>query len=369
MKIGIMTFHSASNHGAALQAYALQTYLQKMGHEPFFINYHMGRSFPIRLFQYIGRTPSSTMEKLNNQLRTRSFLRFQRTYLKVGETDYFDHIQLQKNPPSCDVYICGSDQVWNPNLIKLEKDENAFWLNFGNNTVRRVAYAASFGVYKIEEDLIKKYANYVKRFDFVSVREKEAVEIIRNLGKEKAIQAPDPTLLIDQKDYQRVYMGSMPTQADYLFSYHLRTSKSPFMPIEQINETVLNKLKFDKTYKAYSVSLLYNILHQRYISPSKWLAFLRQSRFVVTNSFHGTIFSLIYHRPFIVLLKKGTSAGMNSRITSLLDVVGLQHRAVVDYDRKAIEELCREDIDWNKTDTKLQEFKEVGYNFLARALK
>jgi len=96
---------------------------------------------------------------------------------------------------------------------------------------------------------------------------------------------------------------------------------------------------------------------------------LRRSCFVVTNSFHDTVFSLLFHKPFIVLLQKGLSIGMNSRITSLLDVVGLQHRVVMDYDRNQIVKLCYEEVDWSQTDARIREFRECGCKFLSDALK
>ena len=369
MKIGIMTFHAASNHGAALQAYALQIHLEKMGHEPFFINYSLGPSLPKGLLRWIGRTPSSTFIKIGDQFRPRKFLQFQKEYMNLGTRKYFNQVQLQNEPPIADVYICGSDQVWNPNFINLEKDEHAFWLDFGHETVRRVAYAASFGANKLEDSVCDRYANYARRFAFISVREKDALEIVKRLGRNDGVWVPDPTLLLDQSEYEVVVEPVGYNYKPYLFSYQLESHYSPPSAIaKQTNETLCSALRL-VPYHSYSTSLVYNIFRNRYIGPRQWLSRLRQSSFVITNSFHGTVFSLLFHKPFITLLRTGVSSSMNNRISSLLDVVGLQHRAVSDYNRKRILALCHEEVDWSLTDTRILDFREIGRKFLANVLK
>lgn len=114
--------------------------------------------------------------------------------------------------------------------------------------------------------------------------------------------------------------------------------------------------------------MLCNMIQNGYIGPGDWLSRLSQSNFVVTNSFHATIFSLLYHRPFIVILRAGQDAGANSRVASLLEVVGLPHRAIAGYDCGRIESLCREKVDWDQVDARLQQFREVGIQFLKEAL-
>jgi hypothetical protein len=368
MKIGIMTFHAASNHGAALQAYALQIHLKKMGHEPFFINYNFGHPPPKGLLKWIGRTPSNTFHKIGKQIRRRKFLRFQKEYMNLETKKYLDQVQLQDEPPNADVYICGSDQVWNPNFINLEKDEHAFWLDFGHEGVRRVAYAASFGVNKLEDSICDRYANYARRFDSISVREKDALEIVKRLGRNDAVWVPDPTLLLDQAEYEHVEEPVRYNDEPYLFSYQLESHYSPSAVAKHTNETICSALRL-VPYHSHSTSFVYNIFRNRYISPRQWLSRLRQSSFVITNSFHGTVFSLLFHLPFIVTLYSKALSEKNNRIISLLDVAGLQHRAVSDYDRKRILALCREEVDWRLTDTRILDFREIGCKFLANVLK
>lgn len=368
MRIGIMTFHAASNHGAALQAYALQTQLQKMGHEPFFINYQYGGQPQKGLLGWIGRSPANTFEKINNQLRYRPFIPFQEEYLNVGSDQYFDHDQLNINPPQADVYLCGSDQVWNPNFLNKEKDEHAFWLDFGSNKMRRVGYAPSFGVAELGDDVRARYAAYARRFDAIGVREKNGLELLKKMGRQDAVWVPDPTLLLMPGEYLQIMARNQQQSKPYVFSYQLRIRSSVPSPASQINIMACSALGID-LYESYSLSFLYNIFNRRYLSPVKWLFKLMMSEYVITNSFHATVFSILFHRPFIAILRKGASSGMNSRIESLLELVGLQRRAVLDFDRGRIEELCLEEIDWDGVDLKIQKFRIVGQQFLANSLK
>lgn len=365
MKIGIMTFHAALNYGAALQAFALQTHLQKIGHDPFFINYHYGALPRKGLLRWIGRTPSITFAKVNNEFRKKPFIHFQKEYLTVGRDKFFNHAQLQSNPPKAGAYICGSDQIWNPHFMKLEKDKHAFWLDFGGAEVRRIAYAPSFGTRELSREIRFQYGNHAKRFDAISVREKDGVELAKGLGRHDAVWVPDPTLLLDQDEYARVEKRIDSSQKPYLFSYQLGTDNAALAL--RVNANICSTLGLIENV-TYRRSLIRNILHNGYFGPGEWLFKLRQSCYVVTNSFHATVFSLLFHKPFIVLLRSGRDAEMNSRVTSLLNVVGLRNRAIKNFDYGRIEELCHEEVDWNHVYDKVRQFREVGFRFLREAL-
>lgn len=363
-----MTFHAASNHGAALQAYALQTYLRKMGHDPFFINYQYGNQLTKGVRGLIGRTPGNTLEKLDKRARLRPFFLFQGKWLNVGRDYYNDIDELCGNPPEADVYLCGSDQVWNPQFLTNTSDEHAFWLDFGGRSVRRIAYAPSFGVTELSEIVGSRYACLVKSFDAVSIREKSGLEILEKIGRNDAVVVPDPTLLLQPDEYTKIELNKgFSLSKPYIFSYQLKTRRSSVSIASEINNVARNVLGFD-LYHSYTVSFFYNVLFRRYLNPGEWLHKLRNSSFVVTNSFHGTVFSLLFHRPFVTILRQGASSGMNGRIESLLDCVGLQHRTVADFDVKRVQSLCREEINWQAIDEKVASFRLVGHQFLERSL-
>jgi len=363
MKIGIMTFHGAPNHGAALQAYALQTHLKKMGHQPFFINYEYGSRPPTGLLGWIGRTPSNTFEKIDHQLRPRPFIRFQEKHLNICNDRYIDIFELRDKPPEADAYLCGSDQVWNPYLLNKLKDEPSFWLNFGDDNVRRIAYAPSFGVTELKADICNRYRDYAKKFDAISVREKTGIQLLEKIGWKGAFWVPDPTLLLEPAEYLNLWSEQEREQKSWLFSYQIKIRKSPPSPATQIN-VAISRILGIKIFESYSINPIYNILHSMYLNPVQWLFKLCNSQFVVTNSFHATIFGLLFHRPFITILRSGASEGMNTRIESLLSYVGLEHRAVTEFDPKQIEDLCNEEINWEYSDKKIREFRKIGRQFL-----
>ena len=315
----------------------------------------------------MGRNPRNTFKKINNQLRHRPFDSFRQKRLIVGCDSYQDHSQLQFAPPEADVYICGSDQIWNPNLICHKKDEFAFWLNFGSSNVIRVSYAPSFGVWNLTDDVCERYKQYVRCLDRISVREKNGLKLIEKLGRHDSVWVPDPTLLLKPEEYQPVEMNNKCPKRSYIFSYQLKIRTSPVSPAALINAEVCSNLKLS-LYESYSLSVLYNILFKRYLNPGEWIYNIRNSSFVVTNSFHGTVFSLLFNRPFITILRNGVSNGMNSRIESLLEQVGLKHRAVKNFDRVFIKELCNEKIEWKHIDGKIEELREIGLKFLTDAI-
>jgi hypothetical protein len=366
LKIGIITFHAAPNHGAALQAFALQSHLKKSGHDTFFINYQLGGGVrPSGLMRWISRTPAATIEKVKHQFRLSPFLRFQEKFLNIGEQKYLDHVQLQNDPPIADAYVCGSDQIWNPGFIKANTDEHVYWLEFASSEKRCIAYAASFGVSKLEEEIKSRYASYSKKFLSIGVREQDAVLLMQTLSRNDAVWVPDPTLLLCRSEYEIVMPKKNKLKANYLFSYILGSDNSKISML--VNAAVIGIMKINK-YDAYRGSLIHNVLRRGYIGPSEWLANLRESSCVITNSFHATVFSLLFHKLFIVLLRSGKDSGMNNRVNSLLQVVGLQHRAINVYDINNIEELCQEDIDWSQVDKKIQRFRDTGAKFLKIAL-
>lgn len=365
MKIGIVTFHSGRNYGAVLQAYALQTYLQKTGHEPFFINFKF--RWNMSLFNprtWLARTPSEVVYKLNDNILKYIFLKFRKKHLILGSSRYIRLQELRNTPPVADAYICGSDQVWNPHAIN-GNDESVVWLGFGSDNVRRISYAASFSVPDLDAAIRERWSGYAQHFHAVSVREKDGVDLMKKLGRDDAVWVPDPTLLLDASEYCAVELKIKEQHVPYFFSYMLGTDNNELASI--VTKTVSRNLGV-KQFASRPYSLSHNLFHSGFVGPAEWLTKLRLSDFVVTNSFHGLMFSLLFRRPFIVLLRAQKEAEMNSRFLSILEVVGLQNRAILSYDDAEVERLCREEIDWDRVHARLKVFREKGCRYIRKAL-
>lgn len=366
MKVGIVTYHTSSNYGAVLQAFALQTKLKMMGHEPFFIDYQYrwDVSCPKGIRAWISRKPSETAEKINNQLLKKQFVNFLGQYLNIAPYKYHGSHELQSSPPMADAYICGSDQVWNPNFI-WEMDDSAVWLDFGEDSIRRIAYAASFGIIHLTESVRARWKHFPRRFDAVSVRESDGLDLLGCLGRHDAVWVPDPTLLLAETDYGQLAPISADDKAMSVFCYQLGTDNHDlFLKTKSKVSSVLGLCSWESRPQSF----VHN-LRSGYASPTEWLSRLRRSKFVVTNSFHGLAFSLIFRRPFIVILRANSASEMNSRVITLLDLLGLRNRAIANYDDGKILSLLSEEIDWAFVESKLEGFRETGCSFLAEALK
>lgn len=214
MKIAILTFiWTSDNYGQLLQAYALQRYLKNLGHNVFFIRYQMGRiSFreQLRFFRYdpikrikhfssllsIKRKHQESQFKKNNP---RFFDEFRNRFFEFSPQQYTTIKQLRKNPPEADVYICGSDQIWNMSVFE---NARAYFLDFGSTSVRRIAYAASFG----KKDIQKPFSKFIKpmlsRFNAISVRESSGKDICSKAGYTTSTKVVDPTFLLRVEDYK-----------------------------------------------------------------------------------------------------------------------------------------------------------------------
>jgi hypothetical protein len=365
MKIGIITFHAARNYGAVLQAYALQTYLQKLGHEPFFINYkfHWNPSL-YSPRAWLSRTLLGMLSKINDNILRRTFFKFQEKHLVLGSCRYFGFQELLNNPPEAEAYICGSDQIWKPNNMH-SSDKPVVWLGFGNDNVRRISYAASFGIPDLDDATCKSWSGYARHFHSISVREKDGVDLMKKLGRDDAVWVPDPTLLLDASEYDIVESKRKEQQAPYFFEYMIGTDN------DGLASSVINAVHESLgvvSRKLLPSSFSYNLFHSGFKGPDEWVARLHRSVLVVTNSFHGLVFSLLFHRPFIILLREQKAAEMNSRVLSLLNVVGLPNHAISVFDHTQVERLCGEEIDWSLVDARLNVFREKGFQFIREAL-
>ncbi|MFU2362202.1 MAG: polysaccharide pyruvyl transferase family protein [Clostridiales bacterium] len=228
-----------------------------------------------------------------------------------------------------DAFIVGSDQVWRPSYN--QHLEQAF-LNFTENwkNVKRIAYAASFGVdnWEFTKKQTEECKRLVQKFDFVSVREDTAVNLCKeHLGIE-ATHVLDPTLLLSADDYQKLIDGLKISDSPYVFSYLLDESEEKIDILEDISKRLnlpVRKIKLEKDISKIPMSKLKSLT---YPSIQEWLASFAQADFVVTDSFHGTVFSIIFNKPFVVLPNKGRGV---ARFESLLKDISLENRIFSDF--------------------------------------
>ncbi|WP_033170667.1 polysaccharide pyruvyl transferase family protein [Selenomonas sp. ND2010] len=338
MKIGILTLWKTEfNYGATLQCYALQEYLRKKGHEPYLIRYSNKKTkrslkrFSVGKAINLIRAYYAAFKKRKIVDLPRNFEQFRCKYIDMSEDEYVGYESLKTKPPEADMYIVGSDQVWNfyKTPIECSKDPiHAYFLDFGNKEIKRVSYAASWDKKYLLECHIAEIKPLLKKFDYVSVREKSGIEACEICGCKNAEWVVDPTLLLSADEYRKIYNENpiRNVSEKYVLLYMVLTQKKVF-DIDYIYEFAKKRNlkviyvaedKTDDKYKKY------------YPTIPEWLYLIDNAEYVVTNSFHGTVFSLIFNKKYVTIPLEGYSKATNKRIESLCEIFKTKPRFVND---------------------------------------
>lgn len=357
MKIGIVTQPLYNNYGGLLQNYALQQVLKRLGHEVKTIDF-VGR---ISLTRYLLSTCKQLLIAILKCRRPQirpyvAIPTFRNPIMAEFINNHIDrtrivHSYTKKivNEEHFDVIITGSDQVWRPIYNMYIED---MYLKFVPNSIKKIAYAASFGVDTWEYDakLTMRCAKQAKRLDAISVREATGVELCRtNLGV-NAEHVLDPTILARAEAYKSLLREKKEEQ-DYLFAYILDITPEKQAYVESMAKN-----------KGLNV-IIKSADKNATLSVEDWLSMIANSSMVVTDSFHGTVFSILFHKEFysIVNVERG-----GTRFASLLSPLGLEHRMG---DVSQLQSIEASSIDWKQVDCFLDKQRENSMNFLINALK
>ena len=354
MKIGIMTFwDSKENYGQQLQCYALQKYLRDAGHDAYLIRYNnLGdgnkrtvwekalKAFnPVKLFKYLLHKVAAA--KRTRELDKRSFDDFRNKYIKQSEKIYYSYNELKENPPIADIYIVGSDQVWNPIYFpSIGKQVRAFFLDFGNSSTKRFSYAASFGKEKLDDDIIKIAAPLLQRFNYVTVRENSGIHVCKQCGINNAECVPDPTMLLDANAYRALYKNEQLKKPDkpYCFLYFMCDGDA--FNVQNVYDWAKKKnleVVFVNAHYSQGRWSKYEITHA---TIPEWIYLLEHAEYVVTNSYHCSVFSILFGKKFCVVpLSRKTSV---NRFESLFELFKIGRRYVNNTDFSVLDN----DIDW-----------------------
>ena len=346
MKVGIITFHWGTNYGGVLQAYALQSFLESIGHEVSIINYNPKTMQDSLLLCFKSRKFQNIKRNIELYRKEQNFIPFRKMYLNMTER-YFTLEELQLNAPKLDVYVAGSDQIWNPYIIK--SYGKPYFLNFGQINVKRISYAPSFGCQEYPKEELKILSSELKRFDSISYREDTGKDILVSAGYSNSTWMPDPTLLLPKKEYQK---SCTPIGHKKAFSFFYILQENQIL-INSLVEQVKNNGELDvisNTFKAFNK-----------LSIEDWLGYIKEAEYVVTNSFHGVVFSIIFQKPFVVVPIEGRLKGMNDRIITLLSKFDLLNRLLVDEDK--LNKVLNETIDWESTIEILNKYKELAKKY------
>lgn len=347
------------NYGSMFQYFALQKQLESMGCEPYWLRYTLpsdnhDNKFKLLikkcLFYKINKRTSCALKKMHD---------FVEKNCSLSNNIYSDFEELKNNCPEADIYLTGSDQVWGGEL-------KANYLLFVPDSAPKISYAASFGKAEISPEKADKIKPWLDRFNFISVREKSAVDICRQMGINAELVL-DPTLFLNMSNYPAESIGKNHPER-YIFGYFLNVKDKNSLPIEKIEKTFRNNGQ--EVICAGGVSAIerfYPRVKVGYYSPQEWLGMYRDADGIVTNTFHGVVFSLIFRKQFVVFLQKGFSEKQNERIMSVLKLFDLTDR-IYDEDCDLYDKMSQH-INWDSIEKKYDIEKVRSVAFLKRAVE
>lgn len=356
MKIKTITCHHVYNAGASLQAYALAQYLREKGHEVQIIDYrpdYLSRHYrldrvdnprydrPFLRAAYLLAKLPGRLWRLGSR-KKRQFDRFTREYLPLTRR-YGSLAELRENPPQAQVYLAGSDQIWNS--VFLNGRDGAFYLTFAPQSAVRAAYAASFAVPQLPGEWAAQQKEWIAALDIVSVREESAVALLGTLGIDTARAVMDPVFLLPRSHWHRLALrprGGAPYVLIYAFDEN-----------EDMARTA-RELAARCGWEIRSIGRCAFARRRESGGPRELLGLVENAQCVLTDSFHALAFSLIFQRPFLTFRRKEE---INTRLEDLLRLAGLEERGD-----------ALQSIDWTAVQARLDERTERSRTLIDEVL-
>lgn len=382
--IGICVRHDCNNYGSMLQIFAMQKVIEKIGckyelirynkksfssiikYLPSIFNYmFMVDSFRLMTNRYVERKYPDIKEKID--LRRKLFSEYRCKYIGPFSPVCNGFNELKKAASNYDAIMVGSDQLWNPAGLA----SDYYNLLFVPDDVRKISFATSFGVSKIPNEQLDKTKKYLRRIEFLSVREESGKEIVKELTGRDAKIIMDPTLMFDKDRWNSFFPQKEIIDKPYLFAYLLGTGQEQREKIIEVgkkyNLTIVTCPDLDHVDEknfGFGDIRLYNV------DPVDFLNLIRYASFICTDSFHGTVFSILNHKKFATFYRFSSEAknSTNTRIDSLLNIVGLNKRKYVNYNDD-LHKILNAEINYNYVDSALSQWREQSYDFLKQSVE
>ncbi len=378
-----------NNYGAALQGYALYTTVKKLGYEPQIVRYRGGMPETIKDFSGIRKVKfvlgtwkrkifvnESEREKRHHERKFKKQIAVRKEIFHRFAEDNFVYAnnkpaiwwELKENPLIADLYLCGSDQIWNP-YFKGGKNDLGYFLDFAPANKPRVAYAPSLGCSVLPAPAKSNFAQLISKFKAVSVREAAGQKIVK---EETGLDVPvvaDPTLLFTREDWEAVERKVEGVPEKYILCYRFSDNSNTKRSIDAISES----LGLPVVTLPLSVPSLQDKNYRKVFNagPAEFVWLIHHAELVCTDSFHATVFSLLFHTPFLTYMRENfsnSSANMNSRIENLLALAQLEHRGITEKQTcPDKEDLCR--VDFSAFERNIEKLRKFSYEWLAEALK
>ena len=382
-KIGCVIAYTKghNNYGTSLQGYAMLKKIQQLGYEVEVIKYIKRLSTWQKIKFVVNALRAGEWKNIQHRLTSKQMLKKYPVYAAgIAERttavnaykqkkliplfhEYIGYDALHKGALNYAAVVVGSDQVWTP----MSLPNKFFNLLFVSDSVRKVAYASSFGVSEIPSFQRKATGAYLDRFYKIGVREQRGKEIVEELSHQKATVVADPTMLLSREEWeQEIADAHTTTEELYIFCYFLGTNQEARKAAKELKEktgykiiTIRHMDEYVPEDELFGDEAPYNV------DPNDFVKYISRAAYVCTDSFHCTVFSILFHRQFMTFYRfaEGSKTGRNSRINSLFDLFELQERLY-----KGDINKITNPIDYNSVDEKLSELRKESIYFLNECL-
>lgn len=385
-KIGIITTFKANNYGAELQAFALQNKLKRLGYDSYLIDYLFyknrkhkpcNESKPLKKFPLLKKIKNKFLYRVilplidlygdyfnkKLKLRKKNFLSFHANNSNLTKT-FYSYKELYNYTFDFDVYCVGSDQVWNPNTAT---SIEPYFLTFAPNNAKKISYASSFGVSQIPEPELKdKYRQLLNNIDILSSREKQGVQLIKDITGRDAVNVLDPTLLLNKEEWEEfANFENEYVKNKYIVLYNIHESEAILKLAYKIHkETGYPILKICK--RAVLLPRYKKVINVKTAGPAEFIGLIKNAGYIITNSFHGTVFSILFNKKFFSIMPQ--KANNNSRVEDLLKLLNLNNRLF--YDNMSINLIdYNSNIDYDSVERILNYQREKSIEYLVNAIE
>lgn len=370
-KVCLITYYG-DNYGGCLQAYAIQTIIQSLGytvHIPLIYSPFQKRHLKIHKLLNVLRNPIGYLKRhkyitqhvQNDKLRQKVFNIFKDEFLNIDKSFVLD--RTSQNSCNFQIYVCGSDQIWNPYLYGVDP----IWtLKFAPAGSKKIAYAPSLGISSIPNEFIIKFQENLKDYTYLSCREQDGANCLSKILNRTVDVVLDPTLLLTPEQWQ-AFARPVDLQSPYIFCYLF----GDYAYIDIVKKKIKKHFGLDIICLPYNLRELKSDDIKLYdITPNQFVWLIAHAQFVITDSFHASVFSIKMNTPFISLKRTsdGDKKNMNSRLYTLLQTTGLNDRMVGENMVDNIGEIADRPIDFKNANNKLSIYMKRDISRLERAL-
>lgn len=382
-KLGLCVRYDCDNYGSMLQIFATQKAIIDAGWKYEHIRYdkktlifllkNSTRIFnpyfmrgKIIGFQKANRLKKHPEIQQNNAKRQEMIGAFRKKYITPYSPVYRGFSNLVKGAGAYDAIMVGSDQLWTPAGIK----SKFYNLLFVPDDIPKIAFATSFGVSEIPNSQTNETARYLQRINSLSVREKQGAEIVRKLTGREAVVALDPTLLYTGEEWKQFFSPKREVGEKYIFAFFLGANAEHRKAVSKLAEqTGLKIVTCPFMNEFVEIDMLFGDIHKYDVGPVEFLNLIRGAEYICTDSFHGSVFSILNHKQFLTFNRfdDAEKQSKNSRIDSLFSLLGLESRRF----SKNVD-ICttvNAEINYRVVDDKLEELRKKTLSFLENALK